>query len=74
MLKVGDIMTPDPQVVGPEQTVAEASRLMEERRIGSLPVVEKGDLVGIITSRDLRLASGTSGGRRDDKRSDYGLS
>ncbi len=56
MLKVGDIMTPEPQVVKPEQTVAEASRLMTERRIGSLPVVEKGKLVGIITSRDLRLS------------------
>ncbi|NLY88441.1 MAG: CBS domain-containing protein [Firmicutes bacterium] len=55
MLKVGDIMTPDPQVVRPGQTVAEASQLMEERRIGSLPVVERGKLVGIITSRDLRL-------------------
>ena len=56
MLKVGDVMTPDPLVVKPGQTLAEASRLMEEKRIGSLPVVENGELVGIITSRDLRLS------------------
>lgn len=56
MLKVRDIMTPEPQVVRPGQTVAEANRLMEERKIGSLPVVEKEELVGILTSRDLRLS------------------
>lgn len=56
MLKVMDIMTPEPQVISPDQTAEEANRLLEARKIGSLPVVDDGRLVGILTSRDLRLS------------------
>ena len=45
-------LTPEPQVVKREQTVAEASRLMTERRI-RVCLWWKRKLVGIITSRDL---------------------
>ncbi|MFP3317789.1 MAG: IMP dehydrogenase [Thermoplasmata archaeon] len=41
--------------IGPENTVAEAIKLMEEKRIAGLPVVDKGVLVGIITGRDVRF-------------------
>ena len=41
--------------IGPENTVAEAIKLMEEKRIAGLPVVDKGILVGIITGRDVRF-------------------
>ncbi len=40
----------------PEATIARAAVVMFERRIGSLPVVEDGKLVGILTERDLLLA------------------
>src|SRR5690554_3442990 len=56
MLKIMDIMTSEPQVISPNQTAEEANRLLETRKIGSLPVVENGRLVGILTSRDLRLS------------------
>ena len=39
-----------------EATIARAAVVMFERRIGSLPVVEDGKLVGILTERDLLLA------------------
>ena len=41
-------------------TVIEAARLMLERRVGALPVVEHGRLVGIFTERDalLRVLAG----------------
>jgi CBS domain-containing protein len=48
-----DIMTPDPVTVAPDTTVTEAARLMSERRIGALPVVEKGRMVGLVTEGDL---------------------
>lgn len=48
-----DIMTPDPVTVGPELTVTEAAHLMSEKRIGALPVVEKGRMVGLVTEGDL---------------------
>jgi CBS domain-containing protein len=48
-----DIMTPDPVTVGPDTTVTEAARLMSDKRIGALPVVEKGRMVGLVTEGDL---------------------
>jgi len=40
--------------IEPLASVGRAALIMECYRIGSLPVVEKGKLVGIITSRDIR--------------------
>jgi CBS domain-containing protein len=48
-----DIMTSDPVTVAPDTTVTEAARLMSERRIGALPVVEEGRMVGLVTEGDL---------------------
>jgi CBS domain-containing protein len=48
-----DIMTTDPVTVGPELSVTDAAHLMSDRRIGALPVVEKGRLVGLVTEGDL---------------------
>jgi acetoin utilization protein AcuB len=50
------IMTREPLTVGPEAPVAEAVRVMVDKKLGALPVVEQGRLVGIITETDaLRL-------------------
>jgi acetoin utilization protein AcuB len=38
-------------------TLAAAYSLMQERKIRHLPVVRKGKLVGVVTDRDLRLAT-----------------
>lgn len=48
-----DIMTAEPVTVSPETSVTDASRLMVEHRIGSLPVVEGDAVVGIVTESDL---------------------
>jgi CBS domain-containing protein len=48
-----DIMTPDPVTVGPDLTVTEAAHIMSEQRIGALPVVEKGRMIGLVTEGDL---------------------
>lgn len=53
---VGRWMTPDPVVAKPEMTVAEAHRILTERKIRRLPVLDKGALVGIVTLGDLRGA------------------
>ncbi|MBE0477330.1 MAG: CBS domain-containing protein [Coriobacteriia bacterium] len=52
-LTAADVMTPDPLVVAPDLPVTEAARLMVGRRVGALPVVEDGKLVGIVTEGDL---------------------
>ncbi len=52
-VKVGDRMTKDLATVESKSDIAEAAKLMAERRIRHLPVVDKGNLVGIISIRDL---------------------
>ncbi len=64
LVAVRQIMNPDPVSVAPTTPVPEAVELMRSRRIGSLPVVEDGRLVGIVTVYDFlesaaRLGSGT---------------
>jgi CBS domain-containing protein len=50
---VKDVMTPNPRTVTPETSVVEAAKLMTSEDVGPLPVVEGGELVGIVTDRDL---------------------
>ncbi|NLG79283.1 MAG: CBS domain-containing protein [Firmicutes bacterium] len=54
MQTVGEIMTKELLTVEPEDSVARVAELMERAKVGGLPVVEDGRLVGIITSRDIR--------------------
>jgi len=46
-------MTKDVTTVEPKTDIAEAAKIMGRRGIRHLPVLEKGDLVGIISIRDL---------------------
>jgi CBS domain-containing protein len=52
-VRVGDRMTRDLATIEPRTDIAEAARIMAERRIRHLPVVENGELAGIISIRDL---------------------
>ena len=38
--------------IGPNAMVIDAIRLMDEKNVGALPVVDKGTLVGIVSERD----------------------
>ena len=51
-LSVGDIMKTDPLTVSSSTPTLEALDIMQSHRIGSLPVVDDGQLVGILTSFD----------------------
>ncbi len=48
-------MIVDPVTVHPDQRIAEVMELMAQYRISGVPVVKEGQLVGIITNRDLRF-------------------
>ncbi len=51
---VADVMSRDPIAVRPETPLQEAIKILAERRIGGLPVVDDaGTLVGIISESDL---------------------
>lgn len=57
MLVIKDIMSTNPVTTTPETPLADAARVMLERKIGCLPVLEDGRLVGILTESDfLRFA------------------
>ena len=45
----------EPFTVGPETTIAEVLKLTRARNISGVPVVDGGQLVGIVTSRDMRF-------------------
>ena len=46
-------MSEKPTTVTPQTLVTEAAKIMRDRKIGGLPVVEDDHLVGIITETDL---------------------
>ena len=51
-IPVRDIMVKDPIAVSPDTPTVEAVRIMRKHRIGSLPVVRDGRLIGLITETD----------------------
>lgn len=53
-MKVIDVMTKNPLVMTPAETIGQADEVMTENRIRQLPVVEGSALLGIITDRDIR--------------------
>jgi len=55
-LQISDVMTRDVVITHPDDPIEVAANRMQEKRIGCLPVVEDGDLVGILTSSDVMEA------------------
>jgi sulfide:quinone oxidoreductase len=53
---VADVMSTDPLVVAPEDTLGEVAEKMRARDLGSAVVGDYGRLIGILTSRDLLRA------------------
>ena len=49
-------MTPNPVTIDPDATVPDAVELMKKGGFRRLVVMKKGDLVGIVSDRDLRQA------------------
>jgi len=52
-LHIKDVMVPAVVTVSPETPICEAVKLMVDRKIGCLPVVENDRLVGLITETDI---------------------
>ena len=64
-LKVADLVTRAPVTAPPHASIRDAAALMSRERVSSLLVVAHGELVGIVTDRDLRsrcIAAGVDAG------------
>jgi len=52
--QLSEVMTPKPTTVGPYSTVIEALRLMTDRGVRHLPVVDGGKVLGMVSKGDFR--------------------
>ncbi len=50
--QLADVMTPDPQTVHPDKPLGYALHLMFEGGFRHMPVVEHGQLIGMVSARD----------------------
>jgi CBS domain-containing protein/RNA polymerase-binding transcription factor DksA len=58
--RVGEIMTHQPETIGPDASLARAAETMAERRVGCLPVIdESGRLAGLLSETDVLHALAT---------------
>ena len=53
MPTLADFMTASPYIIGGEQTLADAHILMRIHHVRHLPVVRQGELIGMLSERDL---------------------
>jgi len=68
-LQAQNIMTRELVTIGPDATIEEAARVMADRKIGCLPVMEDDELVGIISDSDLfNIMVDLLGARREGMR------
>ena len=54
-MKISEVMTRDVQTVRPDQPVREAASFMLSADAGSIPVIDDGRLIGMITDRDIAV-------------------
>ncbi len=52
-MTVADAMTPDPVTVGLETSIEEVGSIMVDKKFYTLPVVDAGELVGIVGKEDV---------------------
>ncbi len=52
-MKVREVMKKDVVTCGPDDHVEDIAKIMQSKRIGAIPVVDKGQLVGILTNDDM---------------------
>jgi CBS domain-containing protein len=54
--KISAVMTPNPICLSASDLAAKASKIMSEKRIDHLPILQNSKISGVITSRDLVLS------------------
>ena len=67
MITVAEIMTTDVLTLKPGDTLADARRLMTQRHIHHVPVMDGDNLVGLVSHRDVLAATGSWQSGPDEK-------
>jgi len=52
-MKIRDVMTPNPKTVSPNDTIQTAARVMQAEDTGAVPVVNNGQVLAVVTDRDI---------------------
>jgi CBS domain-containing protein len=60
-MKIAEVMTPNPEVVTPDQPIQEAARRMLDADTGALPVGDGERLIGMVTDRDITVRAVAEG-------------
>ncbi|MGZ3722566.1 MAG: CBS domain-containing protein [Bdellovibrionales bacterium] len=63
-VSVEEFTTPNPVTATENATLDDLNRLMKDFEIRHLPITRDGQVVGIVSDRDLRLASGLTSGEK----------
>jgi CBS domain-containing protein len=64
-MNIREVMTPDPRVIAPGETIQNAARIMREEDTGAVPVVENGKILGMVTDRDIVIRAVAEGTQLD---------
>ena len=70
-MKIKDIMSKDIIVGKITDNVLEISKKMKENDIGFIPILDKDDVVGVVTDRDIVINSLANNGKNEDLIEDY---
>jgi len=54
-MQIRELMTPDVEVIRPDDTLRTAAKMMADYDVGALPVGENDRLVGMVTDRDITV-------------------
>ena len=67
-MQVQEIMTRDPACCSPDDTIRDAAKIMADKSVGSVPVLnDAGELIGIVTDRDICCGAVAEGGDSDTR-------
>jgi CBS domain-containing protein len=61
-MKIRDVMTPNPKTVSPNDTIQTAARVMQAEDTGAVPVVTNGQVLAVVTDRDIVVRVVAEGG------------
>jgi CBS domain-containing protein len=63
---INEVMTHDPRMISPDDTVHDAARVMRDDDVGAVLLAQQGKLAGILTDRDIVVRSDAEGNDPDD--------